>query len=181
MRLLLNFVSLRSGMSQKLSQSPTKSIVVSWPCNARWYQPSVGSRGKTKKKERRSKLNQARTSLTRFGVMKFHCGMTSALTSLAKSLTVTQKSRHCQCHFRTWGQARVRIGTPTVPDAQSTVGDVRDRVEDDEPVVLAHVVGVRPVSDCSGTCMYMCIYAHEDVSRVLPNIPAGLVGFHALR
>ena len=39
-------------------------------------------------------------------------------------------------------------GTLTVPDAQSTVGDVRDRVEDDEPVVLAHVVGVRPVSDC---------------------------------
>ena len=58
MRLLLNFVSLRSGMSQKLSQSPTKSIVVSWPWKLEWYQPPVGSRStprSTKKKERMSK------------------------------------------------------------------------------------------------------------------------------
>ncbi len=32
-------------------------------------------------------IREGRTSLTRFGVMKFHWGMTSAFTSLAKSLT----------------------------------------------------------------------------------------------
>ncbi len=32
MRLLLKFSSFRRGISQKFNQSPTKSMVVSWPC-----------------------------------------------------------------------------------------------------------------------------------------------------